>query len=90
MSFLRTHVALIVAFVALLVLLAANAALAPLSWGALGIGLHLFLAFAMAIVIAVMFMGLRYTGALLRVFALGGLLWLAFMWVLIPIDYFTR
>lgn len=90
MSFFRAHIALIVAGVLILALLGANVGIAFLPRGPLIVGLHLFLAFCMALVIAVMFMDMRHMGALLRIFALGGLLWLVFMWFLIPVDYLTR
>ncbi len=90
MSFFRSHIALIIAGAAILALLGANVAVVFLPWGAAGVALHLFLAFCMALVIAILFMDMRHMGAMLRIFALGGLLWLAFMWFIIPVDYFTR
>lgn len=90
MNFLRTHILLIAAYVVVLAALAISVAIATLALGKLGVGLHLLLAFVMAITIAALFMGIRYLGALLRVFALGGLLFLLFMWIIMPIDYFTR
>ena len=44
----------------------------------------------MAATIVTIFMDLRHAGGLMRVFALGGLLWLVFMWILFPVDYLTR
>ncbi len=90
MSFFRSHIALIIAGAAILALLGANVAVVFLPWGTAGVALHLFLAFCMALVIAVLFMDMRHMGAMMRIFALGGLLWLVFMWFIIPVDYLTR
>lgn len=90
MNFLRDNALLIAAFGALLVLLVFNIALLFMPLPGFRIVLHLGSALLMAVIIAAIFMDLRETGALMRVFALGGLLWLAFMWILFPVDYFTR
>jgi len=90
MKFLSKHMVLVVAYVALLVLTAASASIAPLPLGRLGVGIHLVLAFVMAIIIAALFLGIRYLGPLLQVVALTGLLFLLYMWIIMPVDYFTR
>ncbi|GAB3681593.1 caa(3)-type oxidase subunit IV [Salinisphaera aquimarina] len=90
MNFLRANSLLIAAFAALLMLLIFNIGVAFMPLPGFRTVLHLGSAVLMAIIIAGIFMDLRSAGALMRVFALGGLLWLAFMWLLFPVDYFTR
>lgn len=90
MNFLRSNLLPIVAFIVLEALLGANIAILALPLGEFRILLHLGTAVVMAGVVAVIFMDLRHAGAMMRLFALGGLMWLAFMWLLFPVDYLTR
>lgn len=77
-------------FAALLLGLGISIALTTLPLNALRIAAHLGVAALLGALIAAFFMNLREAGALIRVFALGGLLWLAFMFVLFPADWLTR
>jgi len=90
MSFLRDNLAMIIAFVLLFVLLGANIGVTFLPFGTFRLALHLGTAIVMAVTIVTIFMDLRHAAGLMRVFALGGLLWLVFMWVLFPVDFLTR
>jgi len=90
MTFLSSNLLLIVAFIVLEALLGANIAILTLPLGEFRILLHLGTAVVMAVVVAAIFMDLRHAGAMMRLFALGGLMWLAFMWLLFPVDYLTR
>lgn len=90
MNFIKKNKAMLVAFVLLFVLLAANIGLTFMSFGGVRLVLHLGTAIFMAATIVTVFMDLRHAGGLMRVFALGGVLWLVFMWILFPVDYLTR
>lgn len=79
-----------VIYALLLILLGASIALTGLTSGAPIVSLHLALAAALAALIAGFYMNLREAGARMRVFALAGLMWLAFMLVIIPVDWLTR
>ncbi|MHB0777024.1 cytochrome C oxidase subunit IV family protein [Halomonas sp. WWR20] len=78
------------AWVGYLVVLAASVAVAKLAPGTLGHAFSLLCAFVMAGFIVTFFMGLRSADNLLRVFALAGMMWLAFMITLTLADYFYR
>ena len=90
MSFLKQNRSMLVAFVLLVVLLGTNIGVTFLGFGTFRLVLHLGTAVFMAATIVTIFMDLRHAGGLMRVFALGGLLWLVFMWILFPVDYLTR
>jgi cytochrome c oxidase subunit 4 len=60
----------------------------PLGWENTVIAL--FIAFAKATIVAVIFMELDKGKALVRIFALAGLLWLAIMFWFVLNDYATR
>lgn len=90
MNFLLRHWLYVAAYLLLLLLLAASSALAPLAMGKWSVGLHLALALAMTAIIVALFMRVRYLDPLLKVVALGGLLFLLCMWLIMPVDYITR
>lgn len=90
MTFLRANLLLIAAFILVQALLGANIAVLLLPLGGYRILLHLATAVVMAVVVVTIFMDLRRAGAMMRLFALGGFMWLAFMWLLFPVDYLTR
>ncbi len=90
MNFLRTHRLYVVVYVVLMLALAVTAAIAPVVPGQLGLAVHLLLAFFMIMLIGAWFIGVRYYDPLLQVVALGVVLFLLFMWVIMPVDYFTR
>lgn len=75
-------------YLLMLLLLALLIGLAHLGIG--GIGLRLIPAIAIASLIAVYFMDLRNASNLVRLFAVGAILWVVFMFVLTFSDYLTR
>ena len=86
-----TKSVLIIAYVALLLLLAASAGGAFLPMGAVAkTVLALSVAVAKALIIFLIFMQLRYQNGLIRVFALAGFFWLAISALLTFADYLTR
>lgn len=90
MNSFRPKPAILATYGALLVLLAATLALTLLPGGWLATGLHAALAVAMGALIVAVYMGVRAAAPLMKVFALGGLLWLLFLLALTPLDYLTR
>lgn len=81
---------LLVAWLALLLLLALSVAALQWAPATLAHVVSLACAVSMAALILAFFMGLRHSAGLVRVFALGGVLWLGLMSVLTAIDYVTR
>lgn len=80
----------IAVWLGLLALLGASVAAATLVPGTPGTGLALACAFVMAGLIFIWFMGLRTADALLRVFALAAVLWLALLMGITLLDYVER
>jgi len=75
---------------ALMLLLAATVAAAQLNLGAWNTPIALGIATAKAALIMLFFMHLRFTSAPIRVFALGGFVWLLILQALIMTDYLAR
>lgn len=74
----------------LLALLGINITATLLLSGAVAWTINLASAFGMAALIMASFMGLRSADNLLRLFALGGLLWFAFLLFLTLADFLAR
>lgn len=83
----RTYV---IVFLALMLLLALTIAAARVEHGALSMVLALAIAAAKAILIVLFFMQLRYESAVIRLAAVAGFLWLAFLIVLSLADLESR
>lgn len=83
-------VAPLLAWVALLLLLAGSVMITALVPGPALIALNLLLAVLMAALIITVFMGLRSAGGLLRVMALGALMWLFFLPLLAISEFLAR
>jgi cytochrome c oxidase subunit 4 len=77
-------------WVALLLLLATTVGSAYVPLGIFNSIINLVIAAVKVVLVMVFFMNLRSSSALLRLAALCGLFWLAFMFVLTAADYFTR
>lgn len=77
-------------WIVLLVLLGTVVAGATLLSGIPALAVVLVGALCMIGLITFIFMGLKSLDALMRVFATGGVLWLAFLIVLTMADYMTR
>lgn len=77
-------------FAALLVLLAATVAASRLRLGVWAPFVAFGIATAKAVLIALYFMHLRHRGGITRLFAVGGLVWLALLFTLTLADYTTR
>lgn len=58
--------------------------------GAIQQGVSLAAATAIAALIVAQFMGLRSAAGVIRLFALGGLFWLAFLFIMTTLDMVTR
>ncbi len=80
----------IMAWLALLLLLGLSLMSAWFLSGPLQMVASLSWALAMAAVILVAFMGLRAADGMLRLFAVGGVLWLALLMLLTILDVITR
>ena len=78
------------AYVVLLGLLAVSIYAAQWPLGLPRIGLHLGLGGAMALIVVAVFMQLRRTPALARLFAYAGVLWLGILFGLMSLDYVYR
>ncbi len=74
----------------LLFLLAASAGAAFIDLQGKGAVLHLGIAGLQVVLVWLMFMDLRRSNSVVRLCAVTGLLWLAFMFTLTFSDYFTR
>lgn len=83
----RTHV---LVWLLLLALLAVNITATLLLSGMMAYAVNLGSAFGMAALIMTTFMGLHAAGGMLRLFALGGWLWLAFLLFLTLADFLAR
>lgn len=78
------------AWLLLLALLAISITATMQLSGAVAYTINLVCAIGMAAVMMAIFMGLRAAGNLIRLFALGGLLWLAFLLLLTLADFLFR
>ena len=81
---------LVAVWVALLLLLAATAASSFVPLGGWNTAVNLAISCIKALLVALFFMHLKHAGALLRIVALGVLLWLALLFGLSWTDYATR
>lgn len=84
---LRAYLAV---YIALMLLLAATVAIAFIHLGPGNIVIMLLIAFAKAVLIALIFMHVRYSSPLVWAAAGGTLLWLAILFSLTLSDYTTR
>lgn len=84
---LRTN---LIVYVALLVLLALTIGGAYLDLGRLNFALAMAIAATKATLIALFFMHARFTGRLMQMFAISGLVWLGIMIVLTLGDFLGR
>ena len=75
---------------ALMLLLAATTAIAFVPLGSLNLGISLAIAAAKALLVLLLFMELRASSALVRVFAAAGFFWLLIMITLTAADYTHR
>lgn len=80
----------VIAWVALVALLAGNIGVAYLGSGALYSAGHVVIAALMAAIVLIVFMELDRRKSLLWVFAGAGFFWLALLFVLTAADYLTR
>lgn len=80
----------VLTWVALMVLLALTCASSYFPMGAWNSVLNIGISCAKALLIAVFFMHLRHAGALLRIVAITGLLWLGILFGLSSSDFGTR
>lgn len=80
----------LLSWLALLVLLACSVAATHWLDGWLAWSMVALCALLIASLVISVFMGLRHANALLRVFGVGGVLWLSFLIVLTLADYLTR
>jgi cytochrome c oxidase subunit 4 len=80
----------VVVFIALLILLVLSIIVARFDLGYANTFVALAISMVKTVLIMLYFMHLRHSSALLRVVALGGLLWLAIMIILAFSDYPTR
>ena len=77
-------------YAALMVLLVATVGFAYLDLGVFNFLVTMLIAIAKALMIALIFMHVRYSERLVWVFSLASFLWLAIMIVFTLNDYFTR
>lgn len=80
----------IVVYLALLALLGVSLAATALEPGTVRTALHLLAAAMQTTLIVAVFMQLRGASALVRVFALGSLLWLLILFGFMAVDYLHR
>jgi cytochrome c oxidase subunit 4 len=85
----ESHV-FVLTWLGLLALLAIQVLAATLLSGPLGHGVVALAALCMVVLIWTLFMDLRNSRGLIRVYAVGGVLWLAFLITLTLADYLTR
>jgi len=78
------------AWLALLVLFAANVGCAYLPLGSGNVAINLCVAATMVVIVATFLMGLRDSTILLRIIAFSGLFWTAIMFTLTFNDYLSR
>ena len=86
----RPPLALVLAWLALLALLALTVTLAHVPLGAFNAVVALTIATAKAAIVAAIFMELRHRGARTLVFASAGLFWLGILLWLGSMDFLTR
>jgi cytochrome c oxidase subunit 4 len=79
-----------IVFACLALLLVVTVLVAGVDLGALNTPIALAIGFAKAALIVLFFMHIRYAPPLVRVFAAGGLLWLAIMFMFTFSDVLTR
>ncbi|HZD25087.1 MAG TPA: cytochrome C oxidase subunit IV family protein [Alphaproteobacteria bacterium] len=77
-------------YLGLLALLAASVALTVLPLGDWRIALHLLIAAGQALLVALIFMQLRSSVPLVRIFAASSTLWLLIMFAFTFVDYVNR
>ena len=77
-------------YAALMLLLAATVAISFVHLGPLNVAIMLLIAFAKAVLIALIFMHVRYSAPLVGAAAGGTLLWLAILFGITMSDYTTR
>lgn len=87
---MRETLSRILSYLVLLALLGASVYAAQWPLGLARIALHLGLGGAMALIVVAVFMQLRRTPALARLFAYAGVLWLAILFGLMSLDYVYR
>ncbi|MBB3060491.1 oxidase [Microbulbifer rhizosphaerae] len=80
----------VITWLALLILLGISLLATAMASTALRYTVHFLCAIAMAALVMVVFMQLRAASGLLRLFALGGLLWIALLLMLTLADVLTR
>lgn len=80
----------LIVFAALMVLLGMTFVVEELQLGPWGFAVSLAIAVAKAVLIGIYFMHLRFSSALSRIVAIGGLLWLGIMLVFMLGDYSHR
>jgi cytochrome c oxidase subunit 4 len=80
----------VLTWLALMVLLAVTAASSYIPMGVWNTAINMAISCAKALLIALFFMQLRHAGALLRIAALVGLLWLALLFGLSYSDFGAR
>ena len=86
----RPPARLVVAWLTLLLMLGGNTGLAYLGLGAFAPLIHVAVAAAMAAIVLLVFMELDRGFSLFWVFAGAGFFWLAILFALTGIDYWTR
>jgi cytochrome c oxidase subunit IV len=79
-----------IVWLVLVALAALNLVLAFTPLGGLNLAANLFIAFVMAVISGLFFMGLRSDSALVRLAAGGSLFWVVVLFALTFADYFTR
>jgi len=79
-----------IVFAALCVLLLATVGAAYLSLGPLNIVIALAIAFTKAILVAMFFMHLRYSKAIVILFALAGVYWFGILLLITAADFIAR
>lgn len=80
----------VMALSSLMALLVVTVAVAYVDLGVFHTAAAMLIALAKAVIIVLVFMRLRLSDALARLAFVGGLFWLAIMFVLTLSDYFTR
>lgn len=81
---------LVAAYVLMLGSLVGNTLVSYLHLGRWNLAITLFLAWTNAVLIALFFMRVRYSGHLVRLAAAAALFWVGVMWFLTMSDYVTR
>jgi len=90
----HTHIpklgTLVAVWAALIVLTFATTAASYLELGEFNIALAMLIAFTKVCLVAWIFMGVRYSTMLTRLFCIAGLVWLVIMMVVTSSDYVSR